>query len=131
MQINIMKITAELSLSIYCVYNMGPSINYVIADGGSAQNIVVRKMSITFQQGWLPVAVLFVVCRKSCCVLWCVGGWKEEELEDLGYIEPIEPNRGAPRATKLVNFNMCRSKIIIRLKKIKFSACLGSFQFLP
>ena len=45
------------------------------------------------------------------CELWCVGGGGE--LEDLGYIEiePIQPNRGTPSATKLVNFNI--SSIII------------------
>ena len=42
----------------------------------------------------------------------CVGGgWKE--LEELGYIEAIQPNRGRLAATKLANFNICTSIIII------------------
>ena len=42
----------------------------------------------------------------------CVGGgWKE--LEELGYIEAIQPNRGRLAATKLANFNICTMIIII------------------
>ena len=87
-------------------------------------NNVKKKLNYWWERASLYLSSFFLVENPVVYFGVLVGGW-EEELEDLGYIEPIEPNRGAPRATKLVNFNMCRCRIIIKLKTFKHSACLG------
>ena len=54
----------------------------------------------------LDVEILLLFEENPVLYSGVLVGGVGEELEDLGYIEPIEPNRGTPRATKLVNFNM-------------------------
>ena len=78
--------------------------------------IIYQNLLWWLCEGKISNYSLFKICRKSCFVLWCVGGW--EELEGLGYIEPIEPNRGTPRATKLVNFNMLNHHQAHNIKKM-------------